>query len=191
MLQAGAFYGFKVVIIPHNLPAETLAAHLQTAKADALIAEAGSLDLSTATKGNKQLTQVVWVAKYGNRHMDWHDVPAELKGSMEVEVWHELVDSKKDLSGLEIPEYDASKPTPGLSTVWPSDTLSGKFIDFEPEVSDISSRLITFHTNRQPRTSSLLSAHWAQCCLEANVSVPPTSSFLLTLFRARTLSAKF
>ncbi|KAJ6155748.1 hypothetical protein N7470_006314 [Penicillium chermesinum] len=138
---AGAFYGFKTVLVPRNLPAETLAAHLQTAQADALIAEAGSLDLSAATKGNKKLTQVLWVAKYGNRHMDWHEVPDELKGGMEVEVWHELVESKKDLAGLDIPEYDASQPTPSLSTVWPSETQSGKFIDFEPEniIAGISS----------------------------------------------------
>ncbi|KAJ5223416.1 hypothetical protein N7468_007958 [Penicillium chermesinum] len=120
---AGAFYGFK-----------TLRPMLS-------LQEAGSLDLSAATKGNKKLTQVLWVAKYGNRHMDWHEVPDELKGGMEVEVWHELVESKKDLAGLDIPEYDASQPTPGLSTVWPSETQSGKFIDFEPEniIAGISS----------------------------------------------------
>ncbi|KAJ5573468.1 uncharacterized protein N7459_007895 [Penicillium hispanicum] len=130
---AGAFYGFKTIIIPHNLPPETLSAHLQSAQADALIAEAGSLDLSVVTQGNKQLSLVVWVAKYGNRHMDWHEVPADVKGGLDVDVWHELVEEGKDLAGLEVPEYDPTTPTPAVNTVWPSSSQSGEFINFKAE----------------------------------------------------------
>ncbi|KAJ5649359.1 uncharacterized protein N7484_003082 [Penicillium longicatenatum] len=132
-LFAGAFYGFKTILVPHNLPAETLSAHLQTAQADALIAEAGSLDLSTAIQGNKQLSHVVWVAKYGNQHMDWHGVPEGVDRTIKVDVWHELVEEKKDLTGLDIPEYDPKEPAPAINTVWPSSSQSGKFIDFQPE----------------------------------------------------------
>ncbi|KAJ5947906.1 hypothetical protein N7466_000921 [Penicillium verhagenii] len=132
-LFAGAFYGFKTILVPHNLPAETLSAHLQTVQADALIAEAGSLDLSIAAHGNKQLSQVVWVAKFGNQHMDWHGVPEGVDGTMKVDVWHELVEEKKDLAGLDVPEYDPKEPAPGITTVWPSSDESGKFIDFQSE----------------------------------------------------------
>lgn len=121
--------------MPHNLPPETLSAHLQKANADALIAEAGSLDLSLVTKGNKQLSIVVWVAKYGNRHMDWNEVPEDVKGSLKVAVWHELIEEGKDLSGLDVPAYDPKIPTPAVNTVWPSSSESGEFIDFKPEVS--------------------------------------------------------
>ncbi|KAJ5191961.1 uncharacterized protein N7498_010946 [Penicillium cinerascens] len=130
---AGAFYGFKTIIVPHNLPAETLSAHLQHAQADALIAEAGSLDLSLVTKENKQLSLVLWVAKYGNRHMDWHEVPEGVKGDLNVSVWHELVEEQKDLTSLTVPEYDPNTPPPGLSTVWPSSSQAGEFIDFQSD----------------------------------------------------------
>ncbi|KAJ5089122.1 hypothetical protein N7532_007806 [Penicillium argentinense] len=130
---AGAFYGFKTIIVPHNLPADTLCAHLQKCKADALIAEAGSLDLSLVARGNKQLELVLWVAKEGNRHMDWHDVPTEVKGTLKTSVWHELVEEYKDLAGLDVPEYDPTTPAPAVNTVWPSSDPSGEFIDFKAE----------------------------------------------------------
>ncbi|KAJ6002160.1 hypothetical protein N7522_007387 [Penicillium canescens] len=130
---AGAFYGFKTVLVPHNLPAEILSAHLQQAKADVIIAEAGSIDLSLISKDNKQLSLALWVAKYGNRHMDWNEVPEDVKGSLSVAVWHELVEEHKDLAGYEVPEYDPKTTTPSVSTVWPSSSQSGQFIEFQPE----------------------------------------------------------
>ncbi|KAL4883049.1 hypothetical protein BJY04DRAFT_185638 [Aspergillus karnatakaensis] len=125
---AGAFYGFKIVIIPHNLGAEELSGLLQKAQADSLIAEAGSLDLTLVAGNNKQLSHVIWVAKLGSRHMDWNDVPKEVEGRLDVAVWHELVDEKKELAGLEIPEWDPNSPTPTLSTLW-----SGEFIEYGPK----------------------------------------------------------
>lgn len=126
--------------MPHNLPSETLSAHLQHAKADALIAEAGSLDLSLITKGSKQLSLILWVAKYGNQHMDWHEVPEGAKGSLKVAVWHELVEEQKDIAGLEVPKYDPSTPSPAVSTVWPSSSQSGEFINFKSEVRTVINR---------------------------------------------------
>ncbi|KAL6239442.1 hypothetical protein BDW75DRAFT_119311 [Aspergillus navahoensis] len=125
---AGAFYGFKIVIIPHNLPAEQLSGLLRKAQADSLIAEAGALDLTLVAKDNKQLSRVIWVAKMGSRHMDWNDTPKEVEGDLDVSVWHELVDEKKELAGLEVPEWDPSSKTPTLSTLW-----SGEFVEYGPE----------------------------------------------------------
>lgn len=107
---------------------------LQKSQADALIAEAGSLDLSFVAKDNKQLSQVIWVAKLGSRHMDWNDVPQDVKGTLEVTVWHELVEEKKELAWLEVPDYDPSTPTPSVTTVWPSKSSQGDFIEYQPEV---------------------------------------------------------
>ncbi|KAL2824058.1 hypothetical protein BDW59DRAFT_90383 [Aspergillus cavernicola] len=125
---AGAFYGFKVVIIPHNLAPQELSGLLQKSQADSLVAEAGALDLTLVAGGNKQLSHVVWVAKLGSRHMDWNDVPKEVEDRLDVAVWHEIVDEKKDLAGLEVPEWDPSSPTPTLTTLW-----SGEFIEYGPE----------------------------------------------------------
>lgn len=104
-------------------------------QADVLIAEAGALDLSVVAKGNKQLSKAIWVAKIGSRHMDWNDVPEDVKGTLSVAVWHELVDENKDLAGFEVPSWDPKEPSPGVTTVWPSSLSEGQFIDFQPEVS--------------------------------------------------------
>ncbi|KAJ5562450.1 AMP-dependent synthetase/ligase [Penicillium sp. DV-2018c] len=130
---AGAFYGFKTVIIPHNLPAENLAAHLQHAGADVLIAEAGSLDLPLVTKDIDQLSLVLWVAKYGNRHMDWNEVPGDVKSSLKVAVWHELIEEHQNVANYEVPEYDPKTSTPSVTTVWPSSSGESQFIEFQPE----------------------------------------------------------
>lgn len=141
-LKAGSFYGFEIVLIPHNLPAATLSSHLQNSKADALIAEAGSVDLSLVTKGNKQVSVVIWVANYGNRHMDWHEVPEDVRGTLEVSVWHELAEEGKDLAGFDVPEYDPTTPAPAVHTIWPSDSQSGEFIDFKQEVRDLPKKVL-------------------------------------------------
>ncbi|BCS28808.1 uncharacterized protein APUU_70378S [Aspergillus puulaauensis] len=125
---AGAFYGFKVVIVPHNLAAEKLSGLLQKAQADTLIAEAGGVDLAQVAAKNKQLSHVVWVAKIGSRHMDWNDVPKEVEGRLDVAVWHELVDEKKELTGLEVPEWDPNSQSPPLSTLW-----GEEFVEYRPE----------------------------------------------------------
>lgn len=108
---------------------------MQKAQADALIAEAGAVDLSGVAKGNKQLTRVLWVAKLGSRHMDWNGVPEDVQDSLTVAVWHELVEEKQDLTGFEVPRWDPASPSPPLTTVWPSSSQVGEFIDYQPEVS--------------------------------------------------------
>ncbi|OJJ48432.1 hypothetical protein ASPZODRAFT_113308 [Penicilliopsis zonata CBS 506.65] len=130
---AGAFYGYKTVIVPHNMQPDILSAHLQKIKADALIAEAGSLDLSVVAKGNDQLAHVLWVAKYGSRHMDWSHVPEELKNRLEVNVWHNLVEENRNIHGSDVPSYDPSTPTPSVTTVWPSGAALGDFVEYSPK----------------------------------------------------------
>lgn len=134
--------------MPHNLPPETLSAHLQHVQADALIAEVGSLDLSLVAKGNEQLSLVLWVDKDGNRHMDWHGKPENVKSGFEVAVWNELVEEHKDIAGLEVPEYDPTTRAPTVSTVWPSSSQVGEFIEFQSEVKldtcRIAMSLLTF-----------------------------------------------
>lgn len=165
-LTAGSFYGFEIVLIPHNLPAATLSSHLQNSKADALIAEAGAVDLSLVTKGNKQVSAVIWVAKYGNRHMDWHEVPKDVRGTLEVSVWHELAEEGKDLAGFDVPEYDPTTPAPAVHTIWPSDSQSGEFIDFKQEVRDLPEKQARLamsqlcdHPSSAPRLNLVASMH--------------------------------
>lgn len=177
--------------MPHNLPAETLSAHLKSCQADALIAEAGSLDLTLVADGNKQLDVVVWVAKEGNRHMDWHEVPDEVKGKLRAVVWHELVEEHKDLSGLDVPEYDPTTPAPAVNTVWPSSSTSGDFIDFKSEVGAHHASCYCVESHKYcSRTLSLLSHLWGLHCLVVNASLRPTWFYPSILSLALTHSFK-
>jgi hypothetical protein len=111
-----------------------LSSLLHDAQADVLIAEAGALDLSFVAKNNEQLSEVIWVAKLGSRHMDWNDVPQDVQGRLSVTVWHELIDEKKDLAGLDVPSWDPTSSTPSVSTVWLSATGKGELVEYQPEV---------------------------------------------------------
>lgn len=110
-----------------------LGSYLNKVQAELLIAEAGAVDLTVVTSGNKQLKDVIWVAKEGSRHMDWNEVPAKIAGSVKVAVWHELVEEKKKLDDTEVPAYDPKSATPSIIAFWPN---SEEFIEYKPQVSN-------------------------------------------------------
>ena len=88
---------------------------LKRTGAEYLIAQAGSLPLGDLAEELKSLKQVLWVVEPTSRHMDWHEVPSEIGGSVEVIVWHELVEEQ---SG----KYSSALPLenePGnIITIW-------------------------------------------------------------------------
>ncbi|KAJ9207227.1 hypothetical protein DTO164E3_501 [Paecilomyces variotii] len=155
---AGAFYGFKTVIIPHNLPSEVLTEYLQKSQAELLIAEAGAVDLSVVTKGNQQLSHVLWVAKQGSRHMEWDQVPEGIGGRLEVAVWHELIKDKKGSITSELPEWEPKSPTPSITTVWPTASGVGEFIEYEPKnlVSAVGALISALPRNQRLTSDDLL-----------------------------------
>lgn len=119
-------------MIPHNLDPKQLGNYLKKVQAELLIAEAGAVDLTVVTSGNKQLKDVIWVAKEGSRHMDWNEVPAKLAGSVKVAVWHELVQEKKKLKDTEVPAYEPKSATPSIIAFWPT---TEEFIEYKIQVS--------------------------------------------------------
>ncbi|KAF9891263.1 hypothetical protein FE257_004827 [Aspergillus nanangensis] len=155
---AGAFYGFRTIIIPHNLEPNALSTLLKKSEADVLIAEAGALDLSLVAKSNDQLSHVIWVAKLGSRHMDWNDVPADVQGRLGVSVWHELVDEKQDLEGLEVPSWEPNTPTPSVTTVWQSASGERELIEYQPEnlVSAVAGLIYSMPRNQRFGSSDLV-----------------------------------
>lgn len=120
------------MIIPHNRVPEELGAYLKKSQAQLLVAEAGAVDLTVISKGNAQLKHVIWVVKQGSRHMDWSEVPDGIGGNLDVSVWHETVNEKKQLSDTEVPASEPKSTTPSILAVWPS---SGEFIEYKPQVS--------------------------------------------------------
>lgn len=115
VLFAGAFYGFTPILIPYNQPHPALVELLQTTKADALVAQAGSIPLADVTRSVPGLRQIVWTVEKTSRHMDWSEVPEGIGGKVDVSVWHELVQDSKHTDDV-LPS-DGGK-APGVVFLW-------------------------------------------------------------------------
>lgn len=133
VIFAGAFYNFKIVLIPHHVTSQALLAHLQKVGADALIAEAGSHDLAIIARDCAQLSHVVLVASPGSMHMDWSGVPGAIQDNLKVAVWHEMIVERRNLTESEVPEYDPSSPTPSVSTLRSLASDDEEFVEYLPE----------------------------------------------------------
>lgn len=114
-LFAGAFYGFTPILIPYNQPHAALIELLQATKADALIAQAGSLPLADVTQRVPALRQIVWTVAKTSRHMDWSEVPEGIGGKVDVSVWHELIQDSKHTEPV-LPSDRAAAP--GVVFLW-------------------------------------------------------------------------
>ena len=121
-------------MVPHNLKTDDLIAHLSLAKPDFLIAEAGAIELAAVSKSCPSLANVIWVAKYGSRHMDWNEVPEGVGGKMDVAVWHELVDDKKSLVGPGLPAPEKDSKVPPIA-VFHGSSSNPRLTEYASEVS--------------------------------------------------------
>lgn len=133
-LSAAAFYGFKPVLVPHNLSTDQLIAHLRQAQPEFVIAEAGSVELPPVLAACPVLSHVIWVVQSGSRHMDWNEVPEGIGGKVEVSVWHELVDEGSSTAKSELPTSEKGSRVGSLATFWPTEDGNGKLIEYTSEV---------------------------------------------------------
>ncbi|KAM5471992.1 hypothetical protein MauCBS54593_003399 [Microsporum audouinii] len=155
---ASAFYGFPTVIIPHNLPPQTLAEYLQEAKADLLIAEAGAVEVTSLLSLCPALRHGIWVAQEGSRHMDWNEVPEGAGSKIEVATWHELINEKEGSIGPEVPEWDVKTSTPSLATLCPSKNGLGSFVEYSSGniISGVAALGSSLPRNEQLKSSDLV-----------------------------------
>lgn len=112
---ACSFYGLSPILIPYNQPLAAVIEQLAATKADALIAQAGSVALEEVTRSHKSLKEVIWVVEKTSRHMDWTEVPRDVGGKMDVSMWHQLVQDHQDISTY---AADPNEKVPNVVTVW-------------------------------------------------------------------------
>ncbi|KAK2733694.1 hypothetical protein FQN57_001974 [Myotisia sp. PD_48] len=132
LIFAGAFYGFKIAMIPEGVSTELLAGYVEQVKAQLLITEAGTVAVSSLLRRTKSLKHAIWVVKQGSRHMGWNEVPAGIGSKIDVAVWHELVNEGQDAVSSELPTWDPSTPTPSIAMLWSGKGDSGRFIEYTP-----------------------------------------------------------
>ncbi|KIW07224.1 uncharacterized protein PV09_02082 [Verruconis gallopava] len=116
-LFACSFFGLSPVLIPFNQSHSKVIEQLAETKADALVAQAGSLPLEEVSKAYKSLKQVIWVVEKTSRHMDWTEVPKDVGDQMDVSMWHQLVRDHQDITSSAIPDIK-SADLPNIVTIW-------------------------------------------------------------------------
>jgi hypothetical protein len=162
VLFAGAFYGFTPILIPYNQPHATLIDLLQAARADSLIAQAGSFPLADVTRSVPSLRQIVWTVEKTSRHMDWSEVPEGIGGKVDVSVWHELVQDSKHTEDV-LPSDGAKAP--GVVFLWQEAVgKPAEIVEFTQQVS--SSPFLAAYTLTPPehRCCRRLTHHLSAYC---------------------------
>jgi acyl-CoA synthetase (AMP-forming)/AMP-acid ligase II len=146
-LFAAAFYGFTPILIPYNQPHQTLIDLLNETKADALIAQAGSVPLAEVTQGAAGLRSIIWTVDVLNRHMDWSEVPEGIGGKIDVAVWHELVAENKN-PATTLPST-AGKP-PNVVFLWQEAVgKPAEIVEFTQQVSLLNPSYLLLANSRR------------------------------------------
>ncbi|KAH0545292.1 hypothetical protein FGG08_000591 [Glutinoglossum americanum] len=159
VVSATTFYGITPILIPCNLPVETLIHTLQKTKPDFLIAAAGGLPLTDIVRFYGGLKQVVWVVEEGSRHMDWNEVPEGIGGQAGVGVWHEIVEEKKSTVGTALPDNTENESLKDLVVIWHGDKDDvGEVVEFTQEnlVAGIAGIISSLPVNQRYNSSDLL-----------------------------------
>jgi acyl-CoA synthetase (AMP-forming)/AMP-acid ligase II len=131
-LFAGAFYGFTPILIPYNQPHQKLTELLVQTRADALIAQAGSVPLALVGQNVSGLRSVIWTVEKTSRHMDWSEVPEGIGGKIDVAVWHELVQEQKSAA---TPLPSTSEKPPNVVFLWQEAVgKSAEIVEFTQQV---------------------------------------------------------
>lgn len=157
VLFAGAFYGFTPILIPYNQPHATLVELLQATRADALIAQAGSVPLAEVTRGVPALRQIMWIVEKTSRHMDWSEVPEGIGGKVDVSVWHELVQDSKNTETT-LPTNAAKAP--GVVFLWQEAVgKPAEIVEFSQQVRPTTLMFDCLLTRPEHRLSRRLAHH--------------------------------
>jgi acyl-CoA synthetase (AMP-forming)/AMP-acid ligase II len=182
-LFAGAFYGFSPILIPYNQSHPALIDLLRQTGADTLIAQAGSVPLSDVGKGVPGLRRVIWNVAKSSRHMEWSEVPEGIGGSIDVTVWHELLQDTTN--------GDASLPTstskaPNVVFLWQEAVSKpAEIVEFTQQVCCWSHKRMHPDTDYD-RTLPPLSVRSSLLCPLHSASLLRTHSFRLTPLHLRT-----
>lgn len=135
------------------------------------------------SKAKSSVKQLIWVVEKTSRHMDWTEVPEGLGGSIDVSVWHELV---QDHSGDAPPFPELKSDQLGkIITLWDSESLQSGTKSPTNEVVEFT------HGNFVAAIASLLAALPARQRLNAHDLFLSADSFTNSYALCLTLGALF
>ena len=117
ILIAATLYGVTPILVPFDYPVHVIASIVKNTNTDCIIAAAGSLPLDGLLQLYPRLKHVIWVAERSSRHMDWNEVPEGVGGKVEIIVWHEIVEEKRNSAHAELPTTSPESLSPNVITV--------------------------------------------------------------------------
>ncbi|KAI9847906.1 MAG: hypothetical protein M1837_001423 [Sclerophora amabilis] len=131
---ASAFYQFTPILLPYDQSLDTIAEFLQKTQPDFLVAAAGVFPLSDLVEQYAGLKEIIWVVEQGSRHMDWNENVGNSRGSLEVSVWHNVVEENERAAVNELPSGQPSDESTNLVTIWQKEKHdSGEIIEFSQD----------------------------------------------------------
>ena len=123
--------------MPFDNTVEIVAEIFKETNVDCMVAAAGSLPLERLLHIYPGLKHVIWVAEPSSRHMEWNEVPEGVGGKAEINVWHEVVEEKRNSASTEIPSSVPEAVLPKVATISVS---SGhrEIVEFTQAVSQVT-----------------------------------------------------
>lgn len=94
VLFACEAYGLEIVLLKYDQPLSDTINQLKSTKADTVIAAAGSFPIDAVRKDCHAVKYFIWVLDEGNEHMDWKEVSPELKESIIVTTWQDIIQKR-------------------------------------------------------------------------------------------------
>jgi hypothetical protein len=98
-----------------------------------LIAEAGTLEVEPILGGCQVLSQVIWVTKPGNEHMDFNQTPESVGSKVKTSTWPDLIEENRSPKKSEVFPVEKGSPTPSLS-IAESSNDSVNVVEYTSEV---------------------------------------------------------
>lgn len=118
-----AFYDLTVILVPYDLPIDSIISLLHKSKADTVVAAVGSFPFDVITKSYPALKQLIWVVDEGSKHMDWNEVPTGTGGAVNVSTWQDIIQDQDHSAGAELPPVDRKGELKNVLAFWPNGEL--------------------------------------------------------------------
>ena len=106
------------------------------AKADMLIAGAGTVSLVEVTREYSVLRHVIWVVPKVSRHLDWNEGSEGIGGKVGISVWHDMIEEKKGKATSDLPDRTDGYTPENVVTVWQKNKEEvGEVVEYTQGVS--------------------------------------------------------
>lgn len=89
------------------------------AKADVLLAPAGILSSQELLQYSPCLKRIIWVVEKTSRQMDWMQGPQSPGGSVQIDLWHDVVDTTGQATSSDPPSETAASRVPNVISLFP------------------------------------------------------------------------